>query len=324
MTKSRILYSSAAVHHQIKKLFTSPDRGDQRVALVAFVGGDGERYLPDPKGLRVICNPAAGGTNPNTLRSLRKRGAKVQVSDRLHMKVYWSKKRGCVITSANASRNALGRGGLKESGVFFPPGNVDIEKLIDYAKPEKLETRHLRRLDQASPQQRQWTQPASKNEKQCDFLEWYGLPSRSAWKIAWVYGYVSGTAKIVKSQTKSSYGVNEPSAWMPCRKNRVEQGDWLLCFYLGKKGATGASWVYVDFLAKINKEESDYYDRLYSYHAVQVHKLAYCASPPFELTMRFRKALRKAVNSYGEDKIKNASKDVPTKGFLDRIRAAYT
>src|ERR1017187_5279910 len=107
-----VLYNSADIHSRVKHLFGEASRGDRRVALVAYVGVDGEKYLPHPEALRVICNPTAGGTDPNTLRSLIKNGANVQVSDRLHMKVYWSSRRGCVITSANASSNALGRNGL--------------------------------------------------------------------------------------------------------------------------------------------------------------------------------------------------------------------
>ena len=195
----------------------------------------------------MICNPAAGGTNPNTLRSLQTRGAKVQVSDRLHMKVYWSKKRGCLITSANASHNALGRGSLKESGIFLPPGSVDIEKLIAYAKPRRLEPLDLQRLDQAPPQQRKWTQSGGKNEKPWDFLKWYESLHRQFWKIAWTDEEGSGTAEVVKSQTKRSYGVSKPSAWTSCGKDRVKQGDWLLAFYPSKEqrrwnGSMSTSW----------------------------------------------------------------------------------
>ena len=83
-------------------------------------------------------------------------------------------------------------------------------------------------------------------------------------------------------------------------------------------------WIYVDFLVKLNQKESDYYHADWPYHAVQVHGSAHYGSPPFKLTSRFRKALKEAVKSYGEDKIKNASRDAPTRGFLDKIAAAYT
>src|SRR4030043_394789 len=103
MKNMQILYSSAEIHAGIKRLFSEPSPHDRRIALVAYVGSDGESYLPHPNGLRVICSPSAGGTDPETLRRLMKRGARVEFSDALHMKVYWSRNRGCIIASANAS-----------------------------------------------------------------------------------------------------------------------------------------------------------------------------------------------------------------------------
>lgn len=84
------LYSSAEIHRCIKQLFFKPNNGDRCVALVAYVGGDGESYLPHPKGLHLICSPSAGGTSPAAIRGMIKRKAKAQFSDGLHMKVYWS------------------------------------------------------------------------------------------------------------------------------------------------------------------------------------------------------------------------------------------
>jgi hypothetical protein len=150
MQKSVLLYTSAEIHTCIKRLFGQPSADDKRVALVAYVGSDGEKYRPHPEGLRLICNPSAGGTDPDTLRSLLKRKATVEISDRLHMKVYWSKNRGCVITSANASSNALGKGGLKEAGIWLPSRAVDVGRLIRYAQPRKLRESDLRQLDKAS------------------------------------------------------------------------------------------------------------------------------------------------------------------------------
>jgi len=131
MNRIKILYSSADIHAGIKRLFSQPSPRDRRVTLVAYVGSDGESYLPHPDGLRVICSPSAGGTDPETLRRMIKRGATVEFSDGLHMKVYWSRNRGCIITSANASSSALGVSSLKEAGIWPPPRVIKIDKLID-------------------------------------------------------------------------------------------------------------------------------------------------------------------------------------------------
>jgi len=186
MKRFALLYTSAAIHARIKRLLGQPSEGDKRVALVAYVGSDGERYRPHPKGLRLICNPSAGGTDPDTLRRLIKRGATVQISDSLHMKVYWSRNRGCVIASANASSSALGRNGLKEAGIWLPAGTVNINQLIRYANPRKVKQSDLRHLD---TQTREYTKNVGINRKDVrpaqKFQQWYSAPHRSSWKFSW-------------------------------------------------------------------------------------------------------------------------------------------
>src|SRR5664280_293419 len=154
MKRNKILYSSADIHAGIKRLFSQPNSSDRRVALVAYVGSDGESYLPHPENLRVICSPSAGGIDPDTLRSLMKRNAKVEFSDNLHMKIYWSRNRGCIITSANASSSALGVSSLKEAGIWLPPGIDKIDQLIKYANPRPINPSELRKLDTQSKERK--------------------------------------------------------------------------------------------------------------------------------------------------------------------------
>lgn len=154
MKKVKILYSSNEIHSAIKRLFSEPSTQDRRVVLVAYVGGGAELYLPYPKSLHVICSPSPGGTDPDTLRRLIKRGAKVEISYKLHMKVYWSHSRGCVLLSANAPSSALGLGGLKEAGVYFPPGLLDIDRLIKYASSRLVRQSDLHKLDRQSREQK--------------------------------------------------------------------------------------------------------------------------------------------------------------------------
>jgi hypothetical protein len=206
MKKPILLYSSAEIHARIKRLIGQPSVGDHRVALVAYVGGDGERYLPHPEGLRLICNPSAGGTDPDTLRQLIKRGANVEISESLHMKVYWSRNRGCVITSANASSSALGRSGLKEAGIWLPAGTVNINRLIHYAHPRLLRESDLRRLDaQSREYKKNFVGKGTKKNSAPDFLQWYTGPHRSAWKVSWTDNELTGAACTVKEQTATEY-----------------------------------------------------------------------------------------------------------------------
>jgi len=324
MKKQALLYSSAEIHACIKQIFGEPSDSDQRVALVAYVGGDGEKYLPHPKGLRLICNPSPGGTDPDTLRRLLKRGAKVEISDNLHMKVYWSKNCGCVITSANASSNALGKGGLKEAGIWLPAASVDINKLIRYAHPRRVRKSDLRKLDRASREyKKNIGNENRKKESVPDFLEWYSAPHRSTWKVCWTEEESSGTAIAVKEQTHSEYGHKEPHDWAECGRDRVRKNDWLLSFVLNKRDVKSVSWMYVDFVVKLSRKDKRYYCSDWPYHAVQVNQPSKYPSPPFQITRRFRKALTAAVQQYTRDRIKKAKTDIPSADLLKMIAEKY-
>jgi hypothetical protein len=320
MKKPVLLYSSAEIHARIKRLFGQPSAGDQRVALVAYVGGEGARYLPHPKGLRLICNPSAGGTDPDTLRQLIKRGASVEISDNLHMKVYWSRNRGCVITSANASSSALGRSGLKEAGIWLPAGTVKINRLIRYAHPRIVQESDLRRLDaQSREHKKNFRENGKKKRSAPDFLRWYSAPHRSTWKVSWTDEVITGTASTVKEQTATEYGRREPRAWIEVGKNRVRRNDWLLSFTFATRGIKSVEWIYVDFVVKIGPKEKRYYRPAWPYQAVQVHPASIYPPPPFQITAQFRKAFSAAVKAYKPDRIKEAKTDMPSVRLIDLI-----
>ena len=98
MTMPEILDTSEDVRRAIIELYSSAK--GRRVAVSAFVGEGAEMFLPRPKGIELVCWPKVGGTNPNVLRDLIKKGVVVRFSDNLHMKVYWAKGTGVIITSS--------------------------------------------------------------------------------------------------------------------------------------------------------------------------------------------------------------------------------
>ena len=320
MKNLKILYSSDEIHAIIKRLFSEPSTQDHRVALVAYVGSDGESYLPHPESLRLICSPSPGGTDPDTLRRMLKRRAKVEFSDRLHMKVYWSRDRGCIITSANASSNALGVSGLKEAGVYLPPGLVDINKLIRYACPRDVHQSDLHKLDQRSrTYKRNVGNKGQQKGKAPEFLAWYASLHRSKWKITWFGEEVSGTAKAAKEMTFSEYGLKEPYTWGSISKGRVRKTDWLLSFFLTDRGIKSVKWIYVDFIVKISPREKRYYFREWPYHAVQVHAPSRYPLPPFRITAEFCKALRHAIKRYSYERIMEAKSNLPPIRLLNFV-----
>jgi hypothetical protein len=324
MKKPVLLYSSAEIHSRIKRLFGQPSSDDKRVALVAYVGADGAKYLPHPAGLRLICNPSAGGTDPDTLRQLLRQKASVEISDNLHMKVYWSKNRGCIITSANASSNALGKGGLKEAGVWFPAGVVDITRLIRYAHPRSLKESDLHSLDKASREHKKHSGYTRKERQTApDFLKWYSAPHRSDWKLNWNDEELSGTARPVKAQTSTEYGHKEPHNWTSAGENRVHRNDWLLTFLFSTRGAKSIKWHYVDFVVKLSPKDKLHYHKKWPFHAVQVNPPSKYPLPPFQITPRFRKAFSAAIDKYSADRIKRSKTDAPAKRFLDILVVEY-
>lgn len=320
MKNMKILYSSDEIHSAIKRILSEPNTQDRRVVLVAYIGGGAESYLPHPKGLRVICSPSPGGTDPDTLRRLIKCGAKVEISHKLHMKVYWSSNRGCVITSANASSSALGVSGLKEAGVFFPPGLVDIDRFIRYATSRSLRPSDLHELDRQSRElKRNVGKKGQGKSKPFGFLDWYTSPHRKKWKLGWGDEIVGGTAKAVKEVTFTEYGLKEPYTWRSIGKNRVRRNDWLLSFFFTDRGVKSIEWIYVDFIVKLSSKEKRYYYRNWPYHAVQVHVPSRYPLPPFGITPAFRKAFQNGIKRYSRERIIAAKSDIPPLRLLNFI-----
>src|SRR5688572_26365891 len=109
-----ILPNSTSVRRMVRTIFSTKGR---KVAVAAFVGQDAEIYLRKYlRGTKIYCWPRAGGTNPRAIQDLQSTfGCKVYFADKLHMKIFWSCDRGCVIGSANLTNNALGENGLQEA-----------------------------------------------------------------------------------------------------------------------------------------------------------------------------------------------------------------
>jgi phosphatidylserine/phosphatidylglycerophosphate/cardiolipin synthase-like enzyme len=124
-----VLCNSAKISARIRKLFEAPSSSDRRVVLVAYIGRNYAQFLPNVRGIEIVCSPTAGATSGFAVSELMASGAVMKFSDQLHMKVYWSAERGCLITSANLSANALQRGKLKEVGVFLNSKDVRYRRI---------------------------------------------------------------------------------------------------------------------------------------------------------------------------------------------------
>jgi hypothetical protein len=318
-----VLYKSAAIKTKINELFGAPDKSDRRVALVAYIGQDYADYLPSPRGIDVVCNPTPGATSVIAVDGLRKAGALVRFSDKLHMKVYWSKARGCVITSANLSKNAFGIRGLKEAGVWLEPNSVDIDKLVKEAQPYEVTDSSIERLrvdenryDRALAQIR----PREANSG-FQYLDWYRLSTaaRTPWKVG-DYNGDDGIADAARDRLKKEFNADDAANWHGVSKKlSLRKEDWLLQFeYDDENGKVigKPEWMFVDFVVRFGSPGTD------PFQAIQVRPTQNYERPPFRLTVGFRKALGGAVLKLKEKSVAKGSmlpSDLLLKEIADRL-----
>lgn len=304
--KIDVLYTSNQIFKKIGEVIGESDSGGRRVVLVAYLGVDAETYLTYPKGLEIICNPQPGATSPEVIRKLLKRGAKVRFSDRLHMKVYWSETRGCIITSANASANALGKGDLKEAGIYLPPGEVDIDKLINYTDPQEITDKKMEILDRKTRLLRaklpKYFVPPP-NDK--DFLSWHNDPHKEIWKLGW-WGDSAEAAKSTKEECKKRYGRSEPVDWNNFPKGVIKRDEWILNFKINEENEKigKEEWMFADIVLPVDPDDKKAFEKDYPYQAAQAQPSRSYPKPPFKCNSpNFRKAFREAIKQFGIAKI---------------------
>lgn len=310
----QVLYSSDMLRTKIKYVLEDPKPNDRRVVLVAFVGGQAETFLPDPDGLQLICALQPGATDGITLSRLKNRGARLFKSDSLHMKVYWSERKGCVICSANASGNALGGGKQKEAGAWFPPGTVDIDRLLLYADPKPVQDRDLKHLTNDHGGEPSRPNPDTQ-ARVPDFSEWLTLAGRKDWKLGW-WDDEAPFAKVARDKALTSYGVTEPNDFLNVAKEQAGGGNWFLAFRLPQ--VTELCWMYIDFVVRV-PENSKAYDRDYPYQAVQLHAIHNYPAPPFRTDASFQRAFTKAIKKYGTERVERADSLVPCRELIRLI-----
>ena len=316
----RICYTSTDVRRAVIELFSS-SKG-RRVAISAFVGEGAEAYLPKPEGLHLICWPKAGGTNPNVVRKLIKRGVRVSFGDSLHMKAYWTEDLGAIVTSANLSTNALGSGNLKEVGVLLAPGELDIDRLTSSIRLRPVSRRELLKLDHLhnSYVARNRADIRTKS-KALSFGQWYESPSRPEWKLGlWEeYTDISSSAKAI---SKNEYGLTNPEWALDARQGQYRQYDWILCFRI-REHPSRLEWMFADYIVRVPRSEK-VYNRDYPYEVVQIWPISRYPAPPFRIDKRFRRMFSKAVCEFGLSRIKKLKSLRPPSRLVDLIHKHST
>lgn len=316
----KILYSSAEVRREIIRLFKFSS--SRRVAISAFVGKGADAYLPNPKGLKLVCWPKAGGTNPHMLRKLMSNGVEVLFADRLHMKVYWNENHGAILTSANLSTNALGSGNLKEAGILLTSEDIDIDRLLESINPRPASESELRKLDRRHKSYIVRNKLYSgRTSGVMSFEKWYESPFRTKWKLGWFddFGPIS---LVAKERAMKEYNEDKPKDWISAHKGDFREDDWILTFYL-KKSPSKVEWISVDYVVEVPKSDKNAYEKDYPCQVAQVGQNYKYPPPPFRITSKFRKEFSKAVREYGAEKVKALKTVEPPKYLIDLIYAKY-
>ena len=313
----KVLYTSNDVHKAIKGIFEqSKSAPIRRVAVVAYLGVNAKSFLPSPKGLKIICNPEPGATEPASIRALIAKGAEIAFSDKLHSKVYWSEK-GCIVASANVSYRALGSSNQKETGILIDAKEFDIDRLIQYVDPYEITQDAMDKLEVSARKIKRATGTGRNSSSLRDYMTWYGSAYRESWKIGWWSKSQLTTSKSAIKRSSTEYGIKDPFGFLNVARNQVRSNEWLLCFEITDNGLRGLEWMYVDFVVSVGRTERDSYEREYPYQAVQVHRLRFYPKPPFDITREFRSAFKKAAKRYGIEKIQSSSKLKPKVELLE-------
>jgi len=307
-----ILYSSNDLRGAIRKLLIDPDSDDRRVVLVAYVGGKAQAFLPNPKGLEIVCWLQPGSTDPLAIERLIRRGAKIYKSDRVHMKVYWSRLRGCVICSANASGNALGGGIQKEAGVLLPPNAVDIERLWTYTKPEPIKSSDLKRLTILGNRTPVTYRNLTRTQPP-EFLEWRTMLGPSDWKLG-PWDVAPGFSEEAVTKAKETYGT-EPYDYLFLQNGELKEDEWVLSFKV--PGVTQIGWMRPDFIVAVGPQDK-VFDKAYPFQAVQANPPD-SHRPPFKIDAAFRQAFKKTIKAFGLKELDALWCRRPPKSLLDLI-----
>lgn len=107
---------------------------DPILIAVAFWGKGAQELFPSEQKLRLLCNLAVGGTNPEVIQDFRKRKqCDVKHNSKLHAKIVITTA-GAIVSSANFSASGLGiddpEGGWHEIGVSIEPSESDYKQII--------------------------------------------------------------------------------------------------------------------------------------------------------------------------------------------------
>jgi len=301
---SKVLYTSSEIRNKVIEIME--DDSCKRTVVVAFVGDSAEHYLTNPNGMKLICWPKPGSTNPYELNRLKNKGVELLFCDNLHMKIYHSEKHGTVLGSANLSTNAIGNGRLMllEAGVYLKPAEFDLKKVLNQLNHRKPLKRDWNDLYDGFNRNMTFVK-TNESQKTNSFVEWLSLPIQHKLKIA-IYNELGDLSK-----EELEYG---PENSIEGLKNYYRPGDTLLTIFSNKNDQLvphSIEWQFVDRI--IPTKGADF-----PYSALQ-DKPTRTYRFPFRLTPEFKTILAQECRKYGVNKLDCERHKYLSTAFLQRI-----
>jgi hypothetical protein len=168
-------------------------------------------------------------------------------------------------------------------------------------KPERIVLADLEKLARENGRIPNQRAASLRPEKADSFLDWMNKGGLAKWKFAVAYPTKFKFAKAAREEARQGYGVTLPYDFILCKETEIRKGDRILTF--SDSGAGGVSWMAADFVVNVKPSDGAIYDRRYRYQAVQVHGDVKYPLPPFKIDAAFRKALAKAIEEYGEERL---------------------
>lgn len=319
--KMCVLTSAEAIRSKVEELLSDPE--DMRVVCVAFVGKDGSGLLPSAVGIKLYCWPRPGGTNPYGVEELLRAGVNVSFVDRLHCKIYWSKKNGALIGSANLTSNGLLDGGLTEAMVFVPPNTFEIDAFVrtfieipNFERKLKWLHRAHVRFQQRNEMPRQG--PAA---KPMSFDQW--IQNRRPDCLLAGYKVNCEAPKDALKQLEQETGSTSHAAFYACAsKSALRLGGFTLSFRLRntprKLILSDFCWWAPDTFTQTVAE--GWHECPYVFFAKRLKPNN--TQPPFDCTeIGFRRALEETVNRMPEIDWDDVYR--PTARFWSRVAKNY-
>jgi hypothetical protein len=312
-----VLLTADAIAKRVQFVLEAPE--GERYAIVAFIGAQPLAWIKKPRNLHVYCWPSAGGTHPDGIDSLVKKGANVAFVEHLHSKVYHSE-RGTVLGSANLSSNALG-GVLTETAVYLPPGVFPIadqlsqlSKRLCAPRTEEFSRRLAKlRIDHNAYRQRNPAESMEGKASDIDAMveigsgqarslaDWYNTPDRAQWQLgAWS---TLATMPEDVEQEEINFSGKEPETWIGDEREDkfVLSLPTLECRFFQKAyriRKDGIGWWFPKIVRKT--ERDDWADMPYIFLAQD--RIPAGASVPFDLDdPLFQPALSRALEALGEE-----------------------